>query len=299
MTTPAAVSPACGVAGVHAPAFVERGPWHRSRRPSPLVSPGFTPRPSLSGHHAAKPRRAPDGVAGVHAPAFVERPDTARAGAAGEWVSPGFTPRPSLSDGRSAAERDPDGLVSPGFTPRPSLSALKPPEGPVVAVGVAGVHAPAFVERGSAAPTTCEHGGGVAGVHAPAFVERGSTAPGAASCSARVAGVHAPAFVERFTGTTDTCRHRRRVSPGFTPRPSLSVDVDERFPHRQRVSPGFTPRPSLSAHVADNPRRRPAARVAGVHAPAFVERAGPGDLTGDLTDGRRAACRRGSRPGLR
>ena len=83
------------------------------------VSPGSTPRPSLSDyadHHRPRTPR----VAGVYAPAFVER----------RWwpvsksakVSPGSTPRPSLSDGydRAANRRHP--TVSPGSTPRPSLS---------------------------------------------------------------------------------------------------------------------------------------------------------------------------------
>ena len=37
----------------------------------------------------------------------------------------------------------------------------------------------------------------------------------------RVAGVHAPAFVERRS--SGPIRAAGRVSPGFTPRPSLSV----------------------------------------------------------------------------
>ena len=41
-----------------------------------------------------------------------------------------------------------DSLVSPGFTPRPSLSAPHPGVSPSNGRCVAGVHAPAFVERG-------------------------------------------------------------------------------------------------------------------------------------------------------
>ena len=37
------------------------------------VSPGFTPRPSLSALRALRPDPPRDRVAGVHAPAFVER----------------------------------------------------------------------------------------------------------------------------------------------------------------------------------------------------------------------------------
>ena len=66
--------------------------------------------------------------------------------------------------------------------------------------------------------------------------------------------------------------HRNEVSPGFTPRPSLSAPRVEGDKGVQAVSPGFTPRPSLSAadgaHVGLPPES-----VAGVHAPAFVERA--------------------------
>ena len=64
-------------------------------------------------------------------------------------VSPGFRPRPSLS-----APGVPEGAaliicVSPGFRPRPSLSV--PVDAGVGAAvdGVAGVSAPAFVERAS------------------------------------------------------------------------------------------------------------------------------------------------------
>ena len=68
------VSGSSRVAGVHAPAFVERA--RRGIRAASLsgVSPGFTPRPSLSVRqdvHAAEHHAG--GVAGVHAPAFVER----------------------------------------------------------------------------------------------------------------------------------------------------------------------------------------------------------------------------------
>ena len=61
------------------------------------------------------------------------------------------------------------------------------------------------------------------------------------------------------------------VSPGFEPRPSLSV---RDRPVRERhglVSPGFEPRPSLSAYAAAN-LREVLAGVAGVRTPAFVER---------------------------
>ena len=60
------------------------------------------------------------------------------------------------------------------------------------------------------------------------------------------------------------------------------------------VSPGFTPRPSLSGVARDPDLRRVQPRVAGVHAPAFVERSRSARPTF-----RRRSCRRGSRPGLR
>ena len=63
--------------------------------------------------------------------------------------------------------------------------------------GVAGVDAPAFVEREQAAMQWFEEQACVAGVDAPAFVERTHstlTMNGKTTC---VAGVDAPAFVER------------------------------------------------------------------------------------------------------
>ena len=153
-----------GVAGVHAPAFVER------RDPRQ--------------HTAESPR-----VAGVHAPAFVERCRRQVLAPMPGLVSPGFMPRPSLSGlqgkrrrldafvertlsaGRSRSRRS---RVSPGFTPRPSLRRPVRSRSPVSWTGVAEVHAPAFVERGW--PSTCSTpSGSVAGVHAPAFVERSGT----------------------------------------------------------------------------------------------------------------------------
>ena len=144
-------------------------------------------------------------------------------------------------------------------------------------LGVAGVHAPAFVERGSR-PSSPASAVGVAGVHAPAFVERCAVVFALKSLIWRVAGVHAPAFVERTFATRMATK--AGVSPGFTPRPSLSVPGHGDRGHRQRVagvhapafverrrqgrargrsarvSPGFTPRPSLSACTDDHPVRR-------------------------------------------
>ena len=131
--------------------------------------------------------------------------------------------------------------------------------------GVAGVHAPAFVERWKTNPHQTRFQR-VAGVHAPAFVERTTPSPmGVGRCC--VAGVHAPAFVER-----------RNSDAGGVSNPS--------------VSPGFTPRPLLSAVL---PRLASAegSSVAGVHAPAFVERPDGTDEIEVVIE-----CRRGSRPGL-
>ena len=64
------------------------------------------------------------------------------------------------------------------------------------AASVAGVNAPAFVER-IPAGTAAEPIVGVAGVNAPAFVERRNTVRRYIRLAGGVAGVNAPAFVER------------------------------------------------------------------------------------------------------
>ena len=61
------------------------------------------------------------------------------------------------------------------------------------------------------------------------------------------------------------------VSPGWEPRPSLSAGSIGRWPYARRVSPGWEPRPSLSAGGRPSVERA-RGRVAGVGAPAFVER---------------------------
>ena len=86
-----------------------------------VVSPGFTPRPSLSDCRRTDQYRPP-------------------------LVSPGFTPRPSLS-GLVLVRQIGRAQVSPGFTPRPSLSGPCAAAWPRLPTRVAGVHAPAFVER--------------------------------------------------------------------------------------------------------------------------------------------------------
>ena len=62
-------------------------------------------------------------------------------------MSPGFTSRPSLS-AQPVGVLDQDAGVSPGFTSRPSLSVLDTTFYDQGASGVAGIHVPAFVERG-------------------------------------------------------------------------------------------------------------------------------------------------------
>ena len=140
-------------------------------------------------------------------------------------MSPGLMPRPSLSAGKSRAQHAGTVVVSPGLMPRPSLSAVRPWDARVARPRVAGVDAPAFVERSgsdirslSRGPVSpglmprpslsdckrggrCESGRRVAGVDAPAFVERLPSR----TCQIKplcVAGVDAPAFVERLTLTT-------------------------------------------------------------------------------------------------
>ena len=185
------------------------------------VSLGFRPRPSLSASLAAS----------------LEAPQT---------VSLGFRPRPSLSVGIREIPVNCHEWVSLGFRPRPSLSVddALPPGG--FDRGVAGVSAPAFVERR----------------------RQQTRRPG----SPRVAGVSAPAFVERDGQAIVPINHEA-VSLGFRPRPSLSglhgAGVD---PRCVAVSLGFRPRPSLSAVAGPQSVGRRPQGVAGVSAPAFVER---------------------------
>ena len=193
--------------------------------------------------------------------------------------------------------------MSPGFTPRPSLSAVGYGSGGLPLGCVAGVHAPAFVERRWSRTASTKTSTSVAGVHAPAFVER-PTEKGfdlARELPASVAGVHAPAFVERWRTADVSAILGRRVlpstktstsvagvhAPAFVERekglarlrvagvhaPSLSDPDRRRLGHpRPRVSPGFTPRPSLSEDHGCAARWGLTGGVAGVHAPAFVER---------------------------
>ena len=86
-------------------------------------------------------------------------------------VSPGLQPRPSLSDVRMRmpAVMSP---VSPGLQPRPSLSAASHGCLRSRRLGVAGVTAPALIERHRAPGVASGHRR-VAGVTAPALIERG------------------------------------------------------------------------------------------------------------------------------
>ena len=160
--------------------------------------------------------------------------------------------------------------MSPGFTPRPWLSGRS--RSTRTLHGVAGVYAPALVERSSRSGADGPDRHGVAGVYAPALVERRggaisvscpeSVSPGFTprpwlsddrraslrldSIFPCVAGVYAPALVERIQRVEPGTGHRN-VSPGFTPRPWLSDDRRQRLlAEDQEVSPGFTPRPWLS-----------------------------------------------------
>ena len=234
------------------------------------MSPGSRPRPSLSG--------------------LLSHPsDGARR------VSPGSRPRPSLSDDRQGCSQGWRG-VSPGSRLRPSLSELgSRPTGPNPQ-GVAGVSAPAFVERASRAGRPSSRSC-VAGVSAPAFVERRlpgpvhrgkiRVSPGSRPRPSLSEGACVP--VGREGDVSPGSRPRpslsgllshpsdgaRRVSPGSRPRPSLSDDRQGCSQGWRGVSPGSRPRPSLSAvqarYLCSNLRP-----VAGVSAPAFVERARSG-----------------------
>ena len=172
------------------------------------VSPGLTLRPSLSEpslrDHPSSPFTTC--VAGVDAPAFVERLTPYHAfGRRGMHHcvagvdAPAFVERakPASEEANEACD------VSPGLTLRPSLSV-----------------------RASTAPELLPGARCVAGVDAPAFVERDLVrAVNRVRCTiACVAGVDAPAFVERDSDAerAGISAHVRDVSPGLTLRPSLS-----------------------------------------------------------------------------
>ena len=114
--------------------------------------------------------------------------------------------------------------MSPGFMPRPSLSDNLGKQLPLNEECVAGVYAPAFVERITSGMIGILFIAGVAGVYAPAFVERLLDWRSFDKVIESVAGVYAPAFVER-RGLYRHMVSNHRVSPGFMPRPSLSGQV--------------------------------------------------------------------------
>ena len=205
-------------------------------------------------------------VAGVRAPAFVER----------HCALPychGYSP------------------VSPGCVPRPSLSAWIPSGRAPRKPGVAGVRAPAFVERAVDCLMHPPRDRRVAGVRAPAFVERRRI-----DAIKDLAVAVSPGCVPR-PSLSDRARVGTAggflVSPGCVPRPSLSVPAEGLARAHSTVSPGCVPRPSLSVHEHLRERHR-ASGVAGVRAPAFVERC-PRFALGTAS----RTCRRGACPGLR
>ena len=113
-------------------------------------------------------------------------------------MSPGLMPRPSLSALRLDQRRSVAGVpVSPGLMPRPSLSARHERPSPAALARVAGVDAPAFVERiGGAVTSMCGR------VVSPGLMPRPSLS----------------VFTPLAQG-----RSLDRVSPGLMPRPSLSA----------------------------------------------------------------------------
>ena len=138
--------------------------------------------------------------------------------------------------------------MSPGLMPRPSLSAIR-------GHGRAGYGqvSPGLMPRPS---LSVQRQRGV-----PAT--RSQVSPGL---------MPRPSLSDPTTSAPIALR-THRVSPGLMPRPSLSERIRCRRPaYRYGVSPGLMPRPSLS----DRSQRTGACAgfpcVAGVDAPAFVER---------------------------
>ena len=200
--------------------------------------------------------------------------------------------RPSLSARIGQRLRRGGQGVSPEFMLRPSLSVGRLRRLLHGRCRVAGVYAPAFVERVESVMSPASRSTGVAGVYAPAFVERGRRSRGVAldvlvspefmlrpSLSVRrgddrqkpavegVAGVYAPAFVERRR-----LAHRpspiETVSPEFMLRPSLSEEARRARVVRRRVSPEFMLRPSLSGPE----HRDTVGRVSDLVSPEFMLR---------------------------
>ena len=112
--------------------------------------------------------------------------------------------------------------MSPGSRPRPSLSEPAPSHARSDDQGVAGVSAPAFVER-----ETEWH----------EFVVYFEVSPGSRP---------RPSLSDDTRAGRKGCR---LVSPGSRPRPSLSEDLSRDSLRLSVVSPGSRPRPSLSGAV--------------------------------------------------
>ena len=189
------------------------------------VSPEFRLRPLLSGYDCACESAIACCVAGVQAPAFVER--RRRPGSEqGAGVSPEFRLRPLLS---AALQRGPLRRrdVSPEFRLRPLLSAHVGDRGAVVRGRVAGVQAPAFVER--------------------------TSAPRTASSSARVSPEFRLRPLLSGIGPVPAGLPGRPVSPEFRLRPLLSGLLPDAAQRRGRgVSPEFRLRPLLSARRVES-----------------------------------------------
>ena len=164
-------------------------------------------------------------------------------------------------------------------------------------MSVAGVSAPAFVERGFQMDANHEWTESVAGVSAPAFVERSSTgceAEATVGLSRSVAGVSAPAFVER-DASLSAQRHRQLGVAGVSA-PAF-VERWEVLGTRWETCLGRVAGVSAPAFVERRSRSIPSpliSCVAGVSAPAFVERGWP-----SRRRCRSCGCRRGKCPGLR
>ena len=143
-------------------------------------------------------------------------------------MSPGLQPRPSLSVGHVPQDVG-QAAVSPGLQPRPSLSGAEQRGITAIPGGVAGVTAPALIER-----ATVMRGPLGVGQVSPGLQPRPSLS--GRQWTADVAGDH--------------------VSPGLQPRPSLSGVNGDPTGGGGQVSPGLQPRPSLSAGLDEWVRDR-------------------------------------------
>ena len=117
----------------------------------------------------------------------------------------------------------------------------------------------------------------VAGVQAPAFVERSSSKTNGLRMCKCVAGVQAPAFVERRRSRS-AIGPTAGVSPEFRLRPLLS-DGDWRRGVEGSAGVAGVQAPAFVERASCRPCGIAPPGVAGVQAPAFVERAAAGLLT--------------------